>query len=265
MNLISIITINLNNAAGLKNTFQSIEMQTFKNIELIVIDGCSQDTSIEVIDAYFSIISKSVIEKDNGLYDAMNKGIKKATGDFVIFLNSGDVFHNAESLMNITSKIDNKDKMYFGRAQNIYENLSLYLMPGKNITNENYQAWLKHATPCHQAILFPRSFYENNYYNLNFKICSDVDYKYRAINQCECDFIDSIVVNFELGGMSTVPNSFALMNKIVREGYRIKRENSGRLIDLNFIMSMGKQYVKYVIFRLLGEVMYFRFLKKKLG
>jgi glycosyltransferase involved in cell wall biosynthesis len=89
MNL-SIVTINFNNSSGLKKTIESVAAQSFKEIEYLIIDGASTDDSTNIINEYANIISFFISEKDNGIYDAMNKGIANAKGDFLLFLNSGD-------------------------------------------------------------------------------------------------------------------------------------------------------------------------------
>lgn len=98
---ISIITINYNNKVGLERTIQSVLQQDYCDIEYIIIDGGSFDGSADLIDKYH--ISKSVSEKDGGIYDAMNKGIKMATGDFIGFMNSGDTYYNAHIISDIFS------------------------------------------------------------------------------------------------------------------------------------------------------------------
>ena len=87
---LSIITVNLNNCIGLQKTFDSLFEQIFKDFEQIVIDGGSTDGSRELIETNVDKISYWVSEKDSGIYNAMNKGIIKATGDYLLFLNSGD-------------------------------------------------------------------------------------------------------------------------------------------------------------------------------
>ncbi len=261
MNLISIITINLNNAIGLENTLASIEKQTYKNIELIVIDGGSTDNSLKIIENYNSTITKAVIERDEGLYDAMNKGKDYASGDFALFLNSGDVLSNSDSLKTLTSKIDSKNKLYFGRAENIFENKTIYYMPSLKITENNYSEWLSKITPSHQTILFPKSFYKVNTYDLKYKIASDVDYKLRAINEFETIFIDAIVVNFELGGISTIPSSMKLINQIISEGLKISKKNHNAISFNNTLIPICNQYIKYFFYKILGEKQYFKLLK----
>ena len=87
---LSIITINRNNAAGLRRTIESVVSQTYTEFEYIIIDGASTDESVDVIKEYADKITFWVSEPDNGIYNAMNKGILKAKGEYLLFLNSGD-------------------------------------------------------------------------------------------------------------------------------------------------------------------------------
>ncbi|WP_291275238.1 glycosyltransferase, partial [Flavobacterium sp.] len=104
MNMISVITVNYNNDNGLKKTIESVINQTYKNFEFIIIDGGSTDQSSEIIKNYQDKINYWVSEPDKGVYSAMNKGIKVANGDFLIFMNSGDVFINENVLQNVVPK-----------------------------------------------------------------------------------------------------------------------------------------------------------------
>lgn len=97
---ISIITINFNNKDGIEKTISSVVAQTYKDIQYIIIDGDSTDGSVEVIKKYHEDIDYWISEPDKGIYDAMNKGILKATGDYVLFLNSGDYLSIEELLTN---------------------------------------------------------------------------------------------------------------------------------------------------------------------
>lgn len=95
MKQISIITINYNNASGLEKTIRSVVEQTYNEYEYIIIDGASSDKSKEVIQEYQRYIDFWCSEKDSGIYNAMNKGIQKASGEYLLFLNSGDVLNNS--------------------------------------------------------------------------------------------------------------------------------------------------------------------------
>lgn len=257
MKLLSIITVNLNNAIGLESTARSIGDQNFKNIEFIVVDGCSTDDSLKVLEKYDYLISRLIVEKDDGLYDAMNKGICNASGDFCLFLNSGDVFANDNSLTSIFSQINGMDILYFARARNLHQNHIIHYTPNYNINIHNYKKWLNNATPSHQATFFPKSFYINNKYDLNFKIASDIDYKQRAIKKYECIFIDEVIVNFELGGLSTAFNKLSQTNQIIREVLTISQKN-GRYKSRTAIIFMFNQYVKYLSYKIFGDRIFFK-------
>ena len=99
----SIITINYNNRDGLEMTINSVLEQTYKDFEYIIIDGGSTDGSLEVIKKHAAQIDYWVSEPDNGIYNAMNKGIRKATGDYLNFMNSGDTYHTSSVLGDIAN------------------------------------------------------------------------------------------------------------------------------------------------------------------
>ena len=94
----SIITINYNNSEGLKRTIKSVISQTSKDFEYIIIDGGSTDGSVDIIKQYATHIRYWISEKDKGVYNAMNKGVAQAHGDYCIFMNSGDCFHSSDVL-----------------------------------------------------------------------------------------------------------------------------------------------------------------------
>jgi glycosyltransferase involved in cell wall biosynthesis len=109
---LSVITINLNNIIGLQKTIESVISQTFKDFEWIVIDGGSTDGSKELIEKYADHISYWVSEPDKGIYNAMNKGIHVAKGEYIEFLNSGDIYFNEKTLENVNRHLSNSDIIY---------------------------------------------------------------------------------------------------------------------------------------------------------
>ena len=109
----SIITINYNNKGGLEKTINSVLGQSFHNYEYIIIDGGSTDGSVEIIKKYASQIDYWVSESDNGVYNAMNKGIGKASGEYLNFMNSGDTFHSSSALETI-SDLHSDDDIIIG-------------------------------------------------------------------------------------------------------------------------------------------------------
>ena len=109
---LSIITINYNNAIGLKKTIESLIEQSYQEYEYIVIDGGSDDGSKEVIWESLRYVSSWCSEKDTGVYNAMNKGIMRATGEYLLFLNSGDYLYDSTVLEDVTSTLSGEDIIY---------------------------------------------------------------------------------------------------------------------------------------------------------
>ena len=101
----TLITVTYNAGKVLEDTIQSVIFQTYRNVEYIIVDGGSKDNTLEIAAKYRDRISKVISEPDKGLYDAMNKGIRLATGDYVCFLNAGDKLHGADTLAKIVDKI----------------------------------------------------------------------------------------------------------------------------------------------------------------
>lgn len=201
---LSIITINYNNAEGLCKTLASVASQTYRDIEHIVIDGGSTDGSVNVIKDYeHSVFSNQksaysitwVSERDNGIYNAMNKGIRKASGDYIQILNSGDILAGpdvTERMMNALAKaIDDRciDDRYTG-VPILYGNMMKDYGNGKIVrdtcgermyTPESFQYFYK-GTLNHDCAYISRDLFEKyGLYNEQMKICSDWEWYVRAI------------------------------------------------------------------------------------
>ena len=143
--LISIVTVTYHDKIGLEKTIKSVQGQSYDNIEYIVIDGGSTDGTIEIIKKYEDRIDYWISEPDSGIYDAMNKGIDAATGDFVIFMNSNDTFYT-EGTVETFARQMSEDKVYFGRA-NIVGGKQKRLFPDGKYSENNIEQWLKKT--CH--------------------------------------------------------------------------------------------------------------------
>lgn len=120
--MISIITVNLNNATGLLNTINSVIRQTYKNYEYIIIDGGSCDESIEIIQKYQSFLTYWQSEPDDGIYFGMNEGIKYATGEYCLFLNSGDYFIDDKVLERVFENQKYTEDLIIGRRLTLKNN-----------------------------------------------------------------------------------------------------------------------------------------------
>ena len=166
----SIITINYNNATGLKKTIESVVSQSNKDFEYIVIDGASSDQSGKVIEYFNNIIFTYISEPDQGVYDAMNKGWKRARGKFVLFLNSGDVFADSDVL-------ENARKLIVSTAEIVY---GCHLWGSKEGERWNpkkdfkFREILSHTPISHQATFINKSQLEKvGGFKTNFKIIAD--------------------------------------------------------------------------------------------
>jgi glycosyltransferase involved in cell wall biosynthesis len=241
---ISIITVNLNNAIGLRHTIESVISQTYTNYEFIIIDGGSTDGSVAIIEMYSKLLTFWVSEVDKGIYNGMNKGVAKATGDFLIFLNSGDSFYSNNLLEEVAKFTSLGNDIIYGNVQlqgNIQnlitspnsENIDshdnsfvvysngLYKMP-KTINDQV----LFVSTLNHQSTFFRREMFikRKKIYNEDFKIAADYDFllwcyfKYKANFQ----YTDIIISNFDCSGISTNNKE-----RVKKENDKIKRKYYG--------------------------------------
>ena len=168
--ILSIIVVSLNTKLDFIRTLNSIFKQSFKNYELIVVDGKSIDGTIEEIYKRKKKMSKIVIEKDQGIYDAMNKGIKLVSGRWVIFLNSGDIFYNKNVLKNIfKKKIESKDIVY---GNSLVKNINLkYYVKAKKFSKKTI------IMPfCHQSTMTKSNILKQNNFSLKYKCSSDFNF-----------------------------------------------------------------------------------------
>ena len=167
---LSIITINYNAVNGLRKTIDSVVSQSFKDYEWIVIDGGSTDGSRELLEQNRDHFAFWCIEPDNGIYNAINKGLRHATGEYVLFLNSGDWLYSETVLEKAFTHIDGKQDIYYGDYVQVNdggrlnpitlpEELGFFFFPYNNI--------------CHQATFYRRTLFENNPYDESFSIVSD--------------------------------------------------------------------------------------------
>jgi glycosyltransferase involved in cell wall biosynthesis len=174
---VSIITINYNNLEGLKKTVESVKNQTWQEFEYIVIDGGSTDGSKAFMENFSDTIDNWVSEPDNGIYNALNKGIQKATGEYLLFLNSGDHFYSDEVIANNVHHLSNHDIIAFdiqmlGQGHNLIH----------NHPDELLFSFLFEETFAHQAVFIRRTLFDTvGLYDENLKIVADWKFFIHAI------------------------------------------------------------------------------------
>ena len=197
---LSIITVTLNDADNLLKTVQSIKTQTFDNLELIVIDGKSNDHTCNIIRANIDIIKKWQSEKDGGIYQAMNKGIDLAEGDYTLFLNSGDTFTEPDVLRKACEEINKFEANIFYTdykvgAEKVIQNLSLIYLFRKMI--------------CHQTIFYNTHQLKINKYNESMRFAADYEHLLRNYSRLIHKKIDVTLVNYDANGISSNPKNYA--------------------------------------------------------
>jgi len=196
----SIITINYNNCNGLRRTIESVINQTYKDFEYIIIDGGSTDGSVDVIKQYADKIDYWVSEPDKGIYNAMNKGILQAHGEYLNFMNSGDCFYDNRRLEVVSNSRLNADIII---GQDYHENLqtgekfSSLLPPNINTF------FLYVATFPHQSSFFKNKLLKNELYDEKLKIVSDWKFYLERVlsNDCIINYISEIICHRENDGI----------------------------------------------------------------
>ena len=198
--LYSIITINFNNCDGLRRTIESVVNQTNDNYEYIVIDGGSTDGSVDVIQKYSDRISYWVSEKDDGIYNAMNKGVRHAHGDYCLFLNSGDSFYD-KHVLNKNLLSDNKSDIVVGRLVSDSDGRELFSPPSDDISMYYFYT----STLPHQASFIKTKLLKQYPYDESLKIVSDWKFFVETIifHHCKVGFIDVPIAKFDMTGIST--------------------------------------------------------------
>lgn len=193
---LSIITINYNNKNGLKKTVESIRNQKYQDFEYIIIDGGSDDGSLDVIIQNNDIIDFWVSEADNGIYHAMNKGIAASHGKYLVFMNSGDKFHNDEVLKDSVDKLGDED-IIVGDA---YVNNGTLRISPQNLTFD----FLYQSTLCHQAAFIKADIMKKYKYDEHLKIVSDWKFFLEAliIDNCTYSRLDVLVADYDSNGIS---------------------------------------------------------------
>jgi len=224
--LFSIITVTYNASKWLERTIQSIISQSYPHIEYIIIDGNSTDGTLDIIKKYQSSITHYVSEPDKGLYDAMNKGLKSASGDYIWFINAGDMIYSENTVQEIVDTLDagNLPDIIYGETQIVDEQGNSVAM--RRLRAPEILTWKSFSMGmlvCHQSFIVKRTIAEP--YNMQYRFTADYDWCIRCLKKANTVFNTHFILSrFLEAGLSAANRKESL-----KERYRIMCENYGKL------------------------------------
>ncbi|WP_343329150.1 glycosyltransferase family 2 protein [Polaribacter staleyi] len=216
---ISIITVCYNSESTIEKTFQSVKNQKYKNIEYIVVDGRSTDGTLSLINKYNNVISKFVSEPDKGLYDAMNKGVKMATGELIGILNSDDIFYN-DNVIEEVVKYHKRNNLDASVSDVVYTDVN-----GKIVRKYSAKKWLPEKLrigfmPPHAGIFIKKEIFQKfGNYQLDFVIGADYELitRFFLSNNISWKYLNITTTSMLIGGISSSGvSSYKLISKEIK-------------------------------------------------
>ena len=230
---ITIITVTYNAESVLQRTLDSVCTQTYKDIEHLIIDGASKDETVQMAESYKAQVPYKVVirsEPDQGLYDAMNKGLHKATGDYLIFLNAGDALHANDTLETVSQLSSNSPAVIYGDTSIVdSEGRFLHLRrlrPPKQLTWKSFKQGM---LVCHQAFYVRTDIAQQEDYDLLYRHSADVDWCIRVMKRAEQQHLplvntNAILADFMEGGNTTQNHRASL-----KERYQVMCHHYGTI------------------------------------
>lgn len=233
---LSIITVTFNAEAFIEPTILSIGEQSFTEREYIVVDGLSKDSTCDILKKHPEIVTHFISEKDAGLYDAMNKAITLAQGEYLMFLNAGDLFYEKDALKKAFEEANGADIIYGDTAiiDTNYDMVGMrHLRPPANL---NWKSFKNGMVVCHQAIIAKKEITPN--YDLHYRVAADIDWAIRLTKQAESfHFYKEPLVKFMQDGISTQYRSLGL-----KERYAVQKKYYGSFSTFMNNMWLGMKY-----------------------
>ena len=236
---ISIITATYNSGKTVGDTLKSVLSQTYHDYELLVVDGASKDNTLEVVkkmEPLFEGRIRYVSEPDKGIYDAMNKGIDRATGDYLVFLNAGDVFPSEDTLEYVEGCVGEGEILpgvLYGDTDIVNDEGRFLrhrrLTPPKKLTWRSFKWGM---LVCHQSFYARTDIAREVHYDLHYRLSADVDWCIRIMREAERRHlplrnVNAVITNYLDGGMSVQNHKASL-----KERFEVMRSNYGIITTL---------------------------------
>jgi len=241
--LISVITVVYNGEKYLEETIQSVINQTYDNVEYIIIEGGSSDGTVDIIKKYEDKVDYWVSERDKGIYDAMNKGLRLSVGDWINFMNADDMFYSQAVIQELFHANTESADVLYGDSLIIDKNFSL-LKKAYAYEPDNVR-----LLTSHNAFFIRASFYKIGY-NISYNLCADLDLLYKILfssSNIRVQKKDILISIFRLGGISSL-HDFKLAYESAIITYRYTKGLKAIVIPIKiiFIMSL-KTTLKYIL------------------
>ena len=246
---ISIVTVCFNSEKHIRSAIESVINQTYNNIEYIIVDGASKDGTIDIVRSYGDKITKFISEPDKGIYDAMNKGFKMATGDYLALINSDDFYLNNEVIARVVKKLEDK------KTDSIFADLIYVdeLNPEKQVRYWKSKPFVKNSFkkgwhPAHPTFIVKNEVYKKyGYFSLDFKLAADFELMLRFLERYQISscYLPEPIIAMRLGGATN--KSFKNIFNQNIECYRAFKTNN---LKVSFL---------YPVYRLLPKLLqYFK-------
>lgn len=255
--LVSVITVCLNSERYLEQTIQSVLDQTYDNIEYIIIDGGSRDNTVKIIKKYEDRIDYWSSEKDEGIFDALNKGHHIAQGDYVLYLNADDYLYDAHAIARIISLgLENGERplIIAGQVMFAVGNILLeFVWPASQRVIDRY------TVVAHQAVLINANIYKNLYYNRYFKMAGDAEYFFRLKRKglFQVKFVPSIISVYRVGGITDKREYHWRIELEIANYLNFKQFRLMRLF-YKFVFV----FLKKVLITIVGEINYYKYIHR---
>lgn len=238
---ISIITSVWNNKETIKDAIDSVLAQTYENIEYIVVDGASSDGTVDIVKSYGDRISTFISEKDKGIYDGLNKGVRLATGDVIAFLHSDDLYNDPEAVTRVAEAFNatGADAVYGDLIYTPKSDTSKVLRYWKS--RDFHPKLLKQGwMPAHPTFFARRELYERyGAFDTTFRIAADYDFMLRVLSRgIKTHYLPSVLYKMRVGGESN--KSIKNIIKKMREDYRALENNRIGGISTLMIKNLSK-------------------------
>jgi glycosyltransferase involved in cell wall biosynthesis len=219
---VSIITVSHNSVRTISDTIQSVLDQSYENIEYIIIDGSSTDGTIELVNSFGKNISKFLSEPDNGIYDAINKGIRLSTGDIVGILNSDDFFYDSNVIERVAEQFKESEvDAVFGDARFVDPVRTSKVVRYYSSKNFNTGKFKFGFMPAHPSFYVKRELFEKlGYYKIDYKIAADFELlvRFLYINKIKFRYLEMPFLSMRTGGVSnkSIISNYTLNKEIAR-------------------------------------------------